>query len=145
MRAASARGAATRGSVTGEEIDVRNALGKAALVVACVACAIASFSGAALGFEADPDVTTAVVARESSVGYLYERAERVEVGLDEAVVVLDIEGRNHAIAVDYSEIWGQVRRDLADDGLDPVDLAAIPMVGASLLRIAGLLLRVART
>ena len=85
-----------------------------------------------------------VVGRESGTEMLVEHLERVEVGSEEAVVVFDVDGSEQEVTVEYEDTLREIEGKLTDDETDVVDLAAIPVVGGAMLKLAGFLLRLGR-
>ena len=77
-------------------------------------------------------------------GFLVRHLERVEVGTGEAVVVLDMEGEEHEVTVDFDKAIADVGEKLGDGKTDMVDLAAVPVLGGLLLKTMGFLFRLGR-
>jgi hypothetical protein len=87
---------------------------------------------------------TTVVSRVSGAETIVRHVERVEIGDDGAVVVMDVDGTDHEVEVDLSGAIADIEERLTDGETGLVDLVAIPMVAGAVLRLSGLLLRLGR-
>ena len=82
--------------------------------------------------------------QDSGVHMIVEYLDRVELQDETAVVVFEVEGQEHEVEVDLAEIGEGLGERLTDDETDMVDIAALPVIGGFLLKIAGFLLRLGR-
>ncbi len=75
---------------------------------------------------------------------LVEYLDHVNLGPDGATIVLDVDGERHEVTVGFGEVVEGIQGRLADDELDVIDLATLPVAGGLVLKFMGFLLRLGR-